>query len=157
MTDRTKNYLKHLTIPGFSKIDSEEIHEAKLQFSISFSQDNPEIFKDSKLSENNLQLPNRIILDDLTTPTFKTQPTFEKEGYYEIDEYYEGNTDEWVSENDHAKKVKVLLCSNTNKINIFYQRNEIPGHLEYMSLSQDSSWQKKTCSNKSMVCGCLII
>lgn len=145
---------RNLLIPTFGLLDPDSGLEVKTHRSFSFSEENTEALKDNKLLANTLHVTKNLF-DNLTTPRFNNVPTFSIEQKTRTDESY--SIDEYHDESERIHKVKVTLCNNTNKINIYFQQNEIPIATDNISFSQDDIWVKRNCSSKNVVCGCSII
>jgi hypothetical protein len=143
-----KCYGKHVTIPQLSKLDFEGFYEENTK-NFSFSEENTEHFSKTHLSVNPFN-PCEFSV----TPKFSTQTTFEKESTKKSDEIFLENIEEAVAEENHAKKVKVKPCVNTEKINVFSCESSLHVNLATLSLTQDEFCLKRNCQNKNATCGC---
>jgi hypothetical protein len=135
---------RQLTIPNFSSLGCEEKKEDEIHRSISFSEENHEIFK---TTENFLQYTARILHDDIRTPKFISDHHFPSQSE---DPGLE-NIEECTNESEQIKRVKQTRYDNTVKINVLRQETQVKLESNH---TQDTFF-KDNCSRK-FACGCLI-
>jgi hypothetical protein len=152
MIDR-KKILKHRTIPNFtSVIFAESTDEHQLNFS--FSEENTGAFHGSLATS-----PKRPFASNFEgiTPCFSTYSVFEHECNKKIREMTIQGLENTVGEEDHAKRVKVKECANTEKIKSISPSSDMDISMNSYSKGKETDCLFKTCQTQNFICGCKII
>ncbi|OMJ84759.1 hypothetical protein SteCoe_14081 [Stentor coeruleus] len=143
--------LKHLTIPKFKVLDEEHSEDEHIERNFSFTSPNLSDLLDNKALSSNLNNIAKLRFDDLTTPNFNSNSFI----FNETKKTEALDTEEYENENDRARKVKVTLCVNTDKINNAKLLDT--SQADWVGYTADETLLKQSFCLKKSYCQCLVI
>lgn len=143
--------LKHITIPKFNVHDEEHSDDEYIEKNFSFTSPNLSELLENKTLSSNLNGITKLRFDDLTTPNFNTNSFL----FIETQKTEALDTEEYENESDRARKVKVTLCVNTDKIN--NARPLDTSQAEWVGNITDEALLRQSFCLQKPYCQCLVI